>query len=323
MLLHGDRGVGKRSLIQHLLHSDLSRLPKLDGVETHVLRFDDDVSQEPELCAQLAPLLQTDAPPTLDAFTRFLRTVPQRHLVVVENGEKIFTRTARGFDMCQRFLRMIGETSDQVLWVVLMGTPAATLLETTIGLYDYFTHSFEVRPLNERELEDMLGRRHRVSGFGAVYARPRPRILPALRRPFTTYDRIGNPRGHFYDRLAELTGGNTMRALLYYLESVELDPSDPHIVRVSPLPEDELPLVAHLSLTKKTLLAALVQHDSMTAAELRQILREDFDTVQNQLEHLERLGFVEAPPGHSVAAYQLRPLAAALIVPELRAMNLV
>lgn len=114
-----------------------------------------------------------------------------------------------------------------------------------------------------------------------------------------------------------------MLALLYWLDSSRLDEADDHLIWLDPLPDEEPSLLSNLSLTKRLILAALVQHHTLTPMHLRAILRAEFEVVETELKHLERLGFVRELAGRKATAYQLRSTAEAVVASELRAMNMI
>lgn len=323
MLVYGERGSGKRSTIQHLLH----HASALSGVRgkypIHAIAFDDDLQTEEELVQRLASVLQAEAPSSIGGLVRLLELLESRHIIVVENGEKLFSRTDAGLELARNFLRAMNDSSGSVLWIVLMASPTVTYLDTAIGLLDYFTHSFEVGPLGEPELRQMIERRHRVSGFRANFVRDQPRIRDWLSRPLGTSEALRDPKGEFFRDVARLSGGNPMGALLYWLEATEVDAEDDHLIWLSTLPDREPDFVAALSLPKQLLLAALVQHRSLTGLQLQSILRLSHEDVHTELEHLERLGFVRQVVGHRATAWGLTDLADLLVTTRLRERNMI
>ena len=323
VLIHGNRGVGKRSTLHHILQNDAETATRLQGIAVHTVVLDDDLETEAELVAKIGAALPNEPTETIEGLSRFLEVVEGRHVIVIEHGEKLYSRTMEGLAMCRRFLRLMNESSDRILWVVLMGTPAVTLLETSLGLLDFFTHTIEIGSLGNEEVEQMIQRRHRVSGFRANFERDRPRIRDWLRHPIDTSDALRDPRAEYFRDLARLSGGNPMRALLYWLETVSLDEADEHLIWVGTLPDTEPRLISSLSLPKRLILASLVQHHTLTPMQMRAILRRDFDGIQTELEHLERLGFIQQIVGRHVIAYQVRPLASELVGAELREMNMI
>jgi RIO-like serine/threonine protein kinase len=69
------------------------------------------------------------------------------------------------------------------------------------------------------------------------------------------------------------------------------------------------------------IVASLVRHGFVSTDSLAEVFRMDADHIQVELEHLERLGFVELTPGRE-RTYRLRQLSQGLVTPELRDANL-
>lgn len=323
VLMIGDRGMGKRSTIHHLMNGELRHQLDHANVDIVPVVFRDDHASEADLARELAEALKCETVTTLHGIARVIRTRERRVVVVVENGEKMFERTEQGLALCMTFLQLISDTTDAALWYVLMGTPAATWLETAIGFVDFFTHRLTLEALDQEELKQMIMQRHRVSGFDARFDRRVLRPLEWVRNPMTMSEAVRDHEAEFFDALARLSGGNPLLALLYWLECVQLDEKNDQLIHVRSLPQREMKLAGSVSLEKGLVLSTLVQHRSLTAIQLSRILHRDLLEVRTELEHLLRLGFVETMIGQDIQSYQLRPLAEALVTIELRQHNMV
>ncbi len=323
LLIVGDRGMGKRSLVHHVLPSRLFGRYNLHEGQLQTVRIDEYVETERDLCASLAPLVDDQhlAPQTLAELGQRLENADQRQIVFVENGDKLYSRTRDGLSLCERFLNTVEATSDHTLWIVLMSCAATTVLDTAIGLRDYFTHVLELDRMDPEQIEHMVMLRHEASGFDLEFLRPDVSYLDRLQSPIDTTEMLRNPRNAYFERLSHLSKGNPLLVLLYWLESIHVDPKRSSCIVVDPLPEQELALTANLSLRKKLILATLVQHHALSTTRLSRILRVGLAEVRSELNHLCRLGFVEQIAGTS--SYRLRPLPAVLVTHELRAQNLV
>jgi DNA-binding MarR family transcriptional regulator len=163
--------------------------------------------------------------------------------------------------------------------------------------------------------------RHEISGFDIEFVKPDIPTLVRIRHPIESSDALRNPRDEYFERLGELTQGNPLLALLYWLETTRVSDSDDSRIIVDPLPEREMNLVETLSLDKKLILSTLVQHSALSVSQLSRVLRTDVNTVKTELAHLRRLGFVEHIT--STANYRLRDFPAVLVTQAFREMNLV
>ena len=323
ILLHSDRGMGKSTFIHHLLpvqlfdtYDDLER----DRVTT--LHLGERPASEAELCRELAPLIPGDPPDSLSALAHRIHNDSEEHVVFLEDGERLYTRTPEGLELCRAFLDFMERTSDRILWVVLLETPAATFLDTALGLFDFFTHVFEMPPFDADEIEEMISIRHRVSGFHLEFEPPETRPIDHVRHPIAASEASRHPRRAFFERLGRLSGGNPMLALLYWLQSVRPDPEDDTRFRVDPLPKEETSVLEPLSLDQRVLLATLLQHGTLRLDRLARIVDMSKSDVRTKMNHLMRMGFVESTQGQ-FAYYELRSFAAPLVTRELREHNMV
>ncbi|MFW5968907.1 MAG: hypothetical protein ACOCV2_15390, partial [Persicimonas sp.] len=321
MLIVGERGMGKRSLVHHVLPPHLFARYDFDDSQLQTVRIDEHVESEEELCACLEPLVEGGAPRTLSHLERRLMESDEQRIVLIENGDKVYTRTPEGFEMCARLLSMMERTGDSTLWIVLMSRAATTVLDTAVEITDYFTHVLELEPLSGDQIERMVMMRHQASGFDIDFVPPEAGYLDKVRHPIRYNEAVRQPKSAYFERLAELSQGNPLLALLYWRESIRLAAPNSSGIVVEPLPEAEMALTDGLSLQKKLILATLTQHQALTAPQLAHIVGIDLEAMHTELAYLRRLGFIA--PVQGTSSYRLRPLAGVLVTRELRELNLV
>lgn len=324
ILLFGDRGVGKRTFIHNLVPIRVYDLAQtFQNIPIQTIRLGDDVSTEQELVQHCWPLLPNQQPKTLRALKRRIDALENRQIVLLENATKCYQRTSEGITLCKSFLDMVSKTSDKVLWIFIFESPAAVLLDTMIDLYDYFTNVFEVEPFEEEQIEQMIMKRHRVSGFNVHFHTPAMSLIERTKHPFMASEASRQPKHAFFEQLTTLSHGNALAALLEWLRSIEQDPQDDRKLHIHPLvdkqPEQFVPA---LSLRKRLLLSLLLQHNALSIKQLGQMMMLSIPEVRTELDHLRRLGIVEPLSGDKQLV-QLRDIAAPKLTHELRQINLV
>ncbi len=320
ILIRGDRGIGKRSMIRFISETDLSK--KNENI--HFVLVDDHDLSESGISKSIGSFLSKTPPSTFAGLKRLIRTRDNRPVIIVENGEKLYSRTRTGIRLCREFLKLVDQTADRALWIVLMGDAAATFLETAIELPNFFTHSIVVEPLNLNSIRLMIEKRHRVSGFNLVFDREKPRVYEWVQSPLQSSESVRDPKSAYFREMSLFAEGNPLLALEAWLESVETDAENEQLIRVAQMNTMETQLLKTLTLNKRLTLTALVQHDSLTAQELGIILEWTAETVFIELDHLERLGFVEKTIGEDeVELFHIRDVADGLVTKELRQMNMI
>jgi Kef-type K+ transport system membrane component KefB len=323
LLLFGDRGIGKRTFIHNMVPLRIYDIaPVFQEIPIQTIRMGEELESQAELCSQLAPLVAGDAPAQLSELSRRIQSGERRQIVILENANKCYARTREGLALCRDFLRLMNDTSGRVLWIVLMDAPAAVLLDHILDLFDYFTHAFEVAPLTPQELERMILKRHRVSGFGVQFIPGQPRMLERLTHPLATREARFNPQRVFFEGLGQVSHGNALLALLLWIEHIALTPNTASTLTVTPIAPPQQELIEGLTLPKKLILALILQHGSASVALLGRVLDRPLGEITTELEHLQRLGFVEQAVG-SAQSWRLRNLAAPQVTAELRRHNLV
>lgn len=326
LLITGDPGTGKRTLVHHLVPTRVYEVYReLGDNQFQTLRLPDHIRDEADLCAQLAVLLGDPdrTPSDLERFASSIHeTATTRRIAIVENGSKIFSRTSAGLELARRFLRMVNDTSKEVFWIVVLPSAAATYLQSALGLWDYFTEVCELEGLSSDELAKMIMARHRVSGYSIEFVPAPLRPIDRLRQPLLSKEAQGRAERLFFDGLARTTAGNPRQALLSWLRALRLDETNEGHLMVEPVVEGSFDLLEELSLNKRLILSQIAQHHAMTLVQLHQVLRVPVQHIEVELHQLARLGFVETL-FERVESYQLRILAEPLVHRELRKLNLI
>lgn len=324
LLLFGDRGVGKRTFIHNLVPIrtyDLS--DTLKDVNIQTIRLGDDVTDELQMVSHCWSLLATHQPKTLRALKRRIDALETRQIVLLENATKCYQRTPQGLKLCRAFLDMVSKTSDKILWVFIMERPAAVVLDTMIDLFDYFTHAVEIEAFSEQEIEQMIMKRHRVSGFDVSFNKPQLSILERTRHPLMASEAARYPKRTYFEHLAVQSQGNPLAALLLWLKSVKQDENKENLLHVQPITSTNArAFIDGLSLEKRMILALLLQHNALSLKQLATIMMEPLDVVRTQVEHLQRLGIIEMQGGDKQLVH-MRDVAAPRLTRELRTQNLV
>lgn len=325
ILVRGDRGVGKRTLIRHLS----GRLG--DRIVLRWLSLAPDLDAEPDVARRLAPLLGLPYAGSFDALTvaaqRIARPAPPqiREAIVVANVERLFRRTPEGLDRIRRFFDLVAATSGDVLWIVLFAEPAARMLAPLLELEGRFPVTVTVPPMSARELASVLTMRHRLSGYGLHFHHHTPSLHEWVRSPAAAWRTRRRTGVATYERLAQLSAGNVRQALRLWLASTQLD-EDTGAVLVGPLEATADALLEELPLISRILLAALLLHGPLRRDELAAVTLRQGHALDAELTHLVHLGFVSLEPdsahGEREVLVQVATRLVAPLTQELRACNL-
>lgn len=314
LLVVGDRGAGKRTLVNRV------RAELHGGLPVRWLSLGPHLADEARLATAIA--YAADVPQTDDFRTlaSLLQQTGTRQAIVLENTEQIFLRTPEGLARVQAFLDLLRATDDHILWVVLIVSPTATLLETCLRLSLYFSQVVRLTPERGAFLEDMLRARHRVSGMGLRFRARRPPVVERLRRPFASADVLDDPAEEWFTDLAKISAGNLQQALTYWQLAARANQSGTEIT-VRPLPRARGRALTQLSLPQRLVLATLVQHGALTEAQILATLPDNGLGAAPEIDDLRRRRLVEPSP-HEDGYLQLRPAAALPVTLDLRWRNM-
>jgi len=316
ILVVGERGSGKRTLVRQLLASLGER------VDLHWLRLSPALEREADVARELGQWfgLALEGASTLEfgelgqrvqallpgswrraeAWIDEVDGVPgnagpisaRRRLIVVENTERLFRRSHEGLVRVRRFLELVAATRDQVQWVVLMAEPALPLLDAALELRARFPIQLQVPPMRAPELARVLDNRHRLSGYDLRLEPGAPSLAGWLRGPGTAWRLWREHDDATFERLAQLSGGNVRQALRLWLAAAHIDPDDASRVVVGPLASDACPLIDALPLSSRVLLAALLLHGPLARADLVTLHGQDSLDLDAELARLAHLGLV-------------------------------
>lgn len=320
ILLHGDRGVGKRTLVNHVL----SRVSSRASLDVRWIRLGPCLCEEPDVARVLARALGWRAGAAVGfADLARPRGHAERHrAIVVENAERLLSPSPAGIARLAAFLSMVGETAVDTLWILLMATPAATLVLHRLELANRVPTVLHVPPMDEIDLRAMIDVRHRRSGFELAFAPPTVRLLDRVRDPVASFRAARSPDDAFMTRLGRMTGGNPRQALYYWLASTQRHAQQDGRLVVRPLPAITVELLPPLTLAQRLVLALLAQHGSLARAELQAVLAATADDVEGDLKVLWVRGYV-AKSRELSHHWMLRPTIAHPLLMELRAANMI
>jgi len=278
-LVVGARGSGKTSLLN-------CAMPEVFAGETVVRgQFRGRIESQEELDRFLLQLAGAEEQNDLTAVLESTRRV-----VVLEEVERVFLKRFGGFEAARRLLEIMQGSASSTLWILVMNTHAARLLERAVQWQGYFSHTVNSMSVWREDLERAILQRHNLSGLKLAFAPTRQG--GGLRK------RIGveiDPQESFFDALYEQSGGNFRSAFELWQSSVErVEGGTIHM---------QQPLSPELGRLRKQMrqedhftLLSILQHGSLTPEELSQVLREPEKLSGMRLKRLAALGLVEPDP---------------------------
>lgn len=313
LLVHGDRGSGKRTLLNQVLAGVRS------GARVSWVRLGPNLRETGEVAKLLARAMGSSDDP--ESFTELAAAtgdpLARRTVIVVENSERLLAPSTVGIARMNEFMSMVAATTPATLWILLMASPAAALALHRLGLRSRIPTVLEVGPMAGGEIEAMLRARQRLSGFELEYAEPHRSLLGRL-----TSLRPPSVSEVFHARLLESSGGNPRQALFEWLACARPHSSQEGRIVLEALPDRTGELLGPRPLSQRLLLALLAQHGSLTDGEIVEALAQPSADVRGDIHVLWAAGLL-APMRGQDGHWALCPTIAHPLSLELRALNMI
>lgn len=327
ILLRGDRGIGKRTLVRQLLNE------RAETLLPQWIRLSPTLEREVDVSGALARAGGWPSAPQLTELAAAARrqigiaTARRPTTIIVENTERLFRRTEAGLARVRAFLELIAATSSDILWIVLMAEPAAHALEAPFDFASRFARMIRVGPIGAPELQQIIQARHRLSGYGVRFAPHAPNLQDWLRHPAQAWHMLQRGTEGTYERLWQLSGGNVRQALHLWLAAIRPAPDQASMAVVGPLTAVRSPLIESLPLSSRFLLRTLLLLGPLEFHELALGDPQGSLDLETELARLAHLGLVRSEPlrlgsGFLSRLVSLELRAIAPLTEELRQWNL-
>lgn len=242
----------------------------------------------------------------------------ERRVVVVEEFERCFLRAVGGLEALREFLRLIQSTGRTTLWVVVMNDVAFRCLDAVVQLGQRFSHRVNAMAVERQALVGSILQRHHLSALRLQFAPPAAR-QPRLETIRHSLGLQRDAEEAFFGNLYRQSEGIFRSGFELWLDSIERVEGGVVHMR-QPLDPDYRPLEAELTAADHHMLKAILQHGSLRAEHLAQVLGGSPEEQRLRLDRLQDLEIVEPDP--SWPGHRVRPQAGRFVRHALAAHNL-
>lgn len=339
LVITGPAGSGRTSLL------NVMRKTAFRTAQRHTIELTERITSEAAFAQKVAQALnlplEVDGNRSLDAVADYLQDqpVPDRlRVCFIEQFEHVFHRRVGGTTLGARILGFLSKTDTRVLWIATTTDEAWQFVEASEPAAARLLTHHTLDPLDRTELEELIMTRHRRSGLPLVFETPDESTHPILSRRLRSITdeerRQALLRTEYFDHLHDVCGQNVMLALFYWFRSVSLAP-DETTLHVQPLSPVSFDILDTLPLPHSFALKALLEHGTLTVAELADVLGVPSSTSRSLLETLGNALIiapadrVEGPGVFQFASveyetrYRIRPLLIHPVTRFLRSRNIV
>lgn len=256
----GERGSGKTTVINFAKEWVFAGHPLREiDVKTTIWRAEDFIphlqSAFPECKASSLPEME-----------KALLQLEEPLVCIVENTQNLFLKTVDGFDLLEEFLLLISRTHRQVYWVLTCTLYSWAYLDKVINISRYFRRVLSLDNLTRQEMENVILRRHRVTGYRLFFETPekiqKNRRFKQLTGEETQQSYL---QDLFFKELQGVASGNVSVAILYWIRAIEKIENSR--LTLWPLIEQDYSFMYQLSAEELFTIAALIQHEMLKPEE--------------------------------------------------------
>ena len=147
-----------------------------------------------------------------------LRALPERSVLTLGPLGRAHLRTPDGLEALRLLRKLVGETGHQVLWLVVSDEVTVRALEAAVPLREAFTHVLPLSALGLEEVQALVERRHRASGYRLRFEGARHGTGGGLGKGLVG---AGSEREGVFEALWERSQGVPLRVVFEWLRTVE------------------------------------------------------------------------------------------------------
>lgn len=280
----GETGIGKtsfahRAMTQHLGDFTMLRWNVRSRLQSEV-----------QVREQLATLFNLRGAPSIEHLVHGLTEIEHEKVVLVDGLETLALRTVEGLEAISAFLRVMAESPTNILWVATCNEALWRTLDSAMDISQSFTDTIELQPLSREQLERLIMRRHRLSGFDFE----------------ADSEDLGSVLDRWFDQLTDAADGNPLLAIYYWIHAIHHSEKDSH-VRLTGLEELHVRYLHHLDDEKLLSLGQFVAHERLTEQEFARVMRLAVGDARRELAFLESTEIVSLE-GEAGGTYHINPL---------------
>lgn len=310
VLIHGEMGTGKTSLINVLLKDSSLNIP------TARVKLQPPVKREEMLCEILSKHLAAGSEAkTLEELAEHVHASEMKRLIAIESLHYLVEKNVNGYALLEKTLAFFAQTSPHILWICTVSERASRFLSVRSKIDNFFTSRIGLRPLSAADLQHVIETRNLTSGFEFIYDEAQDggaKLRQFIGKKFNLKSRT---KEEFFSRLAKHSRGNIHAALFCWLRSIRL--VDRHVFLVHQPSALRINTAWNLNAEELILLGSILECGALSALEASRLLNSAQGSAEALLENLHGRELLHKKVIDSRAYYAVRKLAVSEISNQL------
>jgi hypothetical protein len=264
----GEKGSGK-TLFVKMLEAEV--LKKHDT--THI-NFNGTIWKPEQVIEKISKVLKIDGADDIESLIDAIHRKKKREVLILENVQNCYVRNIHGFEAMEQLLFLISETNKEILWVVSCTRYGWLFLDKVMDIADYFTHVVESDTLSEQQIEELILKRHRASGYHLEFLADQAILKSRSYKKLMDDEEKKQEflQQRYFEKLSKLSEGNATTAMIFWIRSIK-EFNDTHFV-INPFEFGSTDRISKLESPDLFALAAFVLHDFLNAPELAMIMHQ-------------------------------------------------
>jgi hypothetical protein len=252
----GENGGGKSSLINYIINTVKF---KYKVTKYHVGDF---FSTEQDFHKLISDVLGADIASDDDLQNYFIEH-KSRKIIIIDGMERLFLRKVNGIACLQRFLDLVAETNQQIFWIFVSAKYAWRYLSLVYHVEDYFDHKIEIKNFTPEEIQNVIFKRNRLSGYNVKYEISDQSVGKKISK-LSEEAAQAELEVRYFNRLNQFAQSNLSLALSYWLVSIKK--IDGNNLLITNFTAPEFSFLQNLSKEKAKTLLAVVLHGKINTA---------------------------------------------------------
>lgn len=273
VIIYGEKGSGTTSLLNFYFRN----------LETNYsvtrTRIDTNIYKEKDFVNFLRNIFRNSTFKDVDDVIQYLNDLVTKQVVVIENLQNLFLKKVNGFLCLKMLFELISKTNQNVFWIISSSLYAWEYLSKVMQVADYFSYLVRLEKLNDKQMIDIILKRHRISGYN-IYFEPGT-IIKKKYKKLSDAEMQEHLKKEYFSELNEFAKSNISLALLYWMRSTK--EVTENTIKLSSVVEIDFSFLKAMKSEKLFILHLLLLHDGLSEEDILEIYNKSLEEIRLNL----------------------------------------